>query len=168
MGSGWSRLGGPSLTSKMDLCQWPEAVLLLVLVEPGLECRCHSSESSPSLLSCPRGHVELPGDGRGWREQGAWGGGREPGGRAGGQRVGSHEGPKEKAGEAVGPCVWREQTEQVGDSLCPGCWGAGSGAEQSTGPLAAGWPTRPGARSGVWSFLEFDELREDSGGSGGA
>ena len=73
--------GGPSPTSKMDLCQWPEAVLLLVLVEPGLECRCHSSESSPSLLSCPRGHVELPGDGRGWR-------GREPGGGAGGQEGG--------------------------------------------------------------------------------
>lgn len=129
----------------MDLCQWPEAVLLLVLVEPGLECRCHSSESSPSPLSCPRGHVELPGDGRGWRGR-SLGRGREPGGRAGGQEGGQPCGPQGEKQERLWALCGVEQTEQVGDSLCPGCWGAGSGAEQSTGPLCwtPGWPTRPG------------------------
>lgn len=83
----------------MDLCQWPEAVLLLVLVEPGLECRCPSLESSASLSSCPRGRVELPGDGRGWR-------GRELGEGQVLRRVGSHE-EGGKAGEAMGPSVAR-------------------------------------------------------------
>lgn len=60
---------------------------------------------NPALLSCPRGHVELPGDGRGWR-------GREPGegqgawGRAGGQGGwAAMRAPRREAGEAVGPCV---------------------------------------------------------------
>lgn len=139
--------GGPSLTSKMDLCQWPEAVLLLVLVEPGLECRCHSSESSPSLLSCPRGHVELPGDGRGWR-------GREPGGGAGSlgegqvvRRVGSHEGPKERSRRGCGPLCGENRLSRLETACVLDAGGAGSGQSKARAP-SAGHQAGPHALGG--------------------
>ena len=38
------------------------------------------------------------------------------------RRVGSHEGPRGEKQERLWAPLWREQAEQVGDRLCPGCW----------------------------------------------
>ena len=52
------------------------------------------------------------------------------------RRVGSHEGPRGEKQERLWAPLWQEQAEQVGESLCPGCWGAGSGQSRARAPSA--------------------------------
>ena len=99
--------------------------------------------------------MELPGDGRGWR-------GREPGGR---------RAPEERSRRGCGPLCGKNRLSRLERACVLDAGGQARGRAEHEPPLLDTRLARTPweARSGEWSFLEFDELlREDSGGSGGA
>lgn len=97
--------------------------------------------------------------------QGAWGKGRWSGGSA------AMRAPEERSRRGCGPLCGKNRLSRLERACVLDAGGQARGRAEHEPPLLDTRLARTPweARSGEWSFLEFDELlREDSGGSGGA